>query len=173
MTNVKFLLILLTLFWIKHEGWEKKMGHQVKKMQIGKMMDQAEFFFHKSKQWNNSWKEGWKKWKPQSRWKISGNSGSWGNVSVSFSLTEHIIFEVFPAKVCLPKRKAISFAYAPCVGSAKSLICGCINVQFCPPNCLCAQFPFSYHSIRVRSTTFFAICKLLFSHLMISSRGSN
>ena len=48
--------------------------------------------------------------------KISVNS--WGNVSVSFSLTEHIIFEVFPAKVCLPKRKAISFGYAPCVGSA-------------------------------------------------------
>ena len=23
-TNVKFLFILLTLFWIKHEGWEKK-----------------------------------------------------------------------------------------------------------------------------------------------------
>ena len=42
---------------------------------------------------------------------------AWGNVSVSFSLTECIIFEVFPAEVCLPKRKAISFAYAPCVGS--------------------------------------------------------
>lgn len=25
-TNVKFLFILLTLFWIKHEGWEKKKG---------------------------------------------------------------------------------------------------------------------------------------------------
>lgn len=32
MTNVKFLFILLTLFWIKHEGWEKKKkDHQVKK----------------------------------------------------------------------------------------------------------------------------------------------
>ena len=91
------------------------MDHQVKKRQIGKMMDQAEFFFNQWKQWDNSWKEGWKKWKPQSRRKICVNS--WGNVLVSFSLTEHII-EVFPAKVCLPKRKAISFAYAPRVGSA-------------------------------------------------------
>ena len=30
-TNVKFLFILLTLFWIKHEGWEKKKGSSSEK----------------------------------------------------------------------------------------------------------------------------------------------